>query len=111
MLVENPTSDASPQPTSEQTSFDSTDSKISPKLDPRNFQLLDGQARSLAEQVGKKEKGDGLIARRTIRVGRNDPCPNHKDVKFKNCECYRKIKTRILVPYGVARQMQGAKPR
>lgn len=107
MLVENTTVDDSTKPTSGPTSYE----EISSKLNNAAYDIVNGQGRLLAELEAKKKKGDGLIARRTIRVGRNDPCPNHKDVKFKNCECYKKLKTRILVPLNVARQMQGAKKR
>ena len=42
------------------------------------------------EPEKKKEERTLPIVRDTSKVGRNDPCPNHPNVKFKNCECSKR---------------------
>ncbi|HEY8966702.1 MAG TPA: preprotein translocase subunit SecA, partial [Candidatus Methylacidiphilales bacterium] len=46
------------------------------------------EAKPEPKPKAKKEEEMVLPLRREIpKVGRNDPCPNHPNVKFKNCPC------------------------
>jgi preprotein translocase subunit SecA len=53
-------------------------------------QPLDAPAPDPRVETPAEKKAEELVLplRRDVqKVGRNDPCPNHPDVKFKNCPC------------------------
>jgi uncharacterized protein YecA (UPF0149 family) len=56
---------------------------------PDLFRDAQKLAQELKDKRGKGGKIKGIsIKRLTKRVGRNEPCPNHPDKKYKNCSCY-----------------------
>jgi len=57
-------------------------------LDPAPAQPAQAPAPAAAAPAPKKAEELVLPIKRDVpKVGRNDPCPNHPNVKFKNCPC------------------------